>query len=97
MNTTDTTPPTLSVAQGSGNTFNIASNEAVWNNLPYVTARYLAQGSLKYIHTTPTLSGANAWTVSIPDQQTWTTTIPGEIYPLVGVVASSEKSSYLCY
>ena len=36
-------------------------------------------------------SGTNAWTAQVPDQQTWTTTIPGEKYPLVGVTASSEK------
>ena len=46
MGTTDTTPPALTVAHGSGDTFNITSNEAVWNNAPYVAARYLTPSGL---------------------------------------------------
>ena len=94
MNTTDTTPPTLTVAHNTGDTFDITSNEALWNNAPYVAARYLASNSLKYIHTAPTLSGTNAWTASIPDQQTWTTTIPAEKYTPVGVSATHSDGSY---
>ena len=53
----DTTPPVLSVTHGSGDTFNIISNEAVWNNAPYVAARYLTASGLKYIHTPASLTG----------------------------------------
>ncbi len=41
MGTTDRTPPLLNVDHGSGDTFNISSNEPVWNNAPYIAARYL--------------------------------------------------------
>ncbi len=81
MGTNDTTPPALNVTHGSGNTFNITSNEALWNNAPYVAGRYLLPGSLKYIHTQATSSGTNTWTARLPDQQTWTTTIPGKRTP----------------
>ena len=91
MNTTDTTPPTLNVAKGSGDAFNITSNEPVWNNAPYVAARYIASSGLRYSHTPATSAGTNAWTAQVPDQQTWTIATPGEKYPLVGVTASSAK------
>ena len=90
MGTTDTTPPVLTIARGSGDTFHIASNEAVWNNAPYVAVRYLTPSGLKYTHTTATPAETNAWTATIPDQQTFTTVIPPEKYIPVGVTASSQ-------
>ena len=95
MGTTDTTPPTLAVTQGSGTTFNITSNEAVWNNAPYVAARYLTPGGLlKYIHTPATLTVANTWTAQVPATQSFTTTIPPEKYSPVAVSATHSDGSF---
>ncbi len=93
MGTTDTTPPILSVAKGTGDTFNITSNESLWNNAPYVAARYLTPGGLKYVHTSATGSGTS-WTATLPDQKTFTTTIPAEKYPVVGATATHSDAAY---
>jgi uncharacterized repeat protein (TIGR01451 family) len=90
MKSTDVTPPVLAVT-GGGGTFNITSNEAVWNNKPYVAARYIAADGLKYEHDAAVLAGTNDWTVTLPDQRTITTVIAGAKYSPVGVTASSAK------
>jgi uncharacterized repeat protein (TIGR01451 family) len=92
MSSTDATPPTLAVTQGGGSTFNISSNEAVWNNKPYAAARYVAPSGLRYLHTAPTSSGTNNWTVPFDDQRSYSSTTPGELYTLVGATANGSES-----
>lgn len=56
----DSTAPTFTVTS-NGETYTITSNEALWQNHPYVALKY-SDGT--YMHSTATAAGTNTWTVT---------------------------------
>lgn len=91
MGTTDVTPPVITIAEPTGDTYTITSDEPLWNNAPYVTARYITPSGLKYVHNlTLTPAGTNTWTTQLSDERTFTTSIPGEKYALTATATSAK-------
>ena len=59
MGCADTTPPTLSITEGSDGVYTIGSDEPLWGDHPYVAAKYIGEGGERYTHTLATPTGIN--------------------------------------
>jgi len=90
----DRTPPELSITHLDASTYEITSDEPVWQDTPYVAAKYVGADSEYYEHVAVTPAGSNTWQATIPSQITFTPPPqPPVQYHPVGVTASGEHTA----
>ena len=95
LNFSDTTPPVLNVARVDASTYQIGSDEPLWQDVPYVAARYSNTEGTRHEHIKAvTPAGANTWQATVPASITFTPppAPPVQIHP-TGVTASGEHTA----
>jgi len=92
---TDRMPPAFLLTKLDGSTYEIESDEPVWQDKPYVAAKYASANNEHYDHiSSVTSTGTDIWQASIPSELTITAPPPPPVqYTPVGVTASGEHTA----
>ena len=92
---TDRIPPELIISPLDDDTYQITSNEALWQDMPYVAAQYANADSEYKEHITAILpAGTNTWNATVPAQIVVTPPPPLPVqYTPVGVTASGQHTA----
>jgi hypothetical protein len=91
LNFSDRTPPTLSLTHTGATTFQLTSNEPIWQPLPYMAAKYVGPTGHRYANVAPTLIGMDTWQATFAPQITISPPPPTPLqYHPSAVTASSQ-------